>query len=379
MLSSFGQNYKFKNGGLQLFVLAQENIAFRTENSQVFLRIKAGTAGENSGEDYLEEINLSQQTIFLSHNLGVVEGSEHIPAGTLLDYSSADQSHHQEMMSDIERISSEEGLVLLAHEWVDHYFKDFKEELIRRAKQYALNLFLTLSIEIRSIQNIWEKKELDRLEELLEELSGQWERELSVSHSPDSQLFRFWYLLAGNNFIWEENGFHTPGDVFLPMDNYQKVAQPLWNWIKFFYGDNAVDNSEAWPKLLQRAGAKQQNQKFAEDSSSEIVRFVKILRIIVKSENPHWWLQALANKSESTHSAKPLDYLWYLLATTNLDPHKIYQLSLGKPDYGGIETHLSELKQTHQSATINSFFEWMNRLNGTFDDLKEEIKNLDSL
>lgn len=379
LLSSFGQNYKFKYGDLQLFILAQDNIAFKTESDQVLLRIKAENAGENNNGHFIEEIKLSEQTIFLSHNLGVVEGSEHIPAGTLLDYSSADHSQHQKMMSDIEGVSSEEELVHLAQEWVNIYFRDFKEELIRRTKHYALNLFLTLSIDIRSIQNIWEKKEIDRLKELLERISGQWERELSVSHSPDSQLFRLWYLLAGNNLIWGKNGLHPPGDVFLPKDQYQKMAQPLWDWINFFYGDNTVDNSEAWPALLELSGLKQQDQKFSKESSTEIVRFVKILRIIVKNENPHWWLKALAEKSDTTHSAKPLDYLWYLLATTDLDPQRIYQLSRNKPDYERLETHLSDLKQTHQSASINSFFEWLHYLNKTFDELRKEIKNLDNL
>lgn len=378
MLASFGQKYEFKSRDLQLFILAQANILFRTENGQVFLRIKEGETGESGKEQYLEEIMLTKRTIFLSHNVKSVEGSEDIPPGILLDYSSADHSQHQEMMSDIDRASSEEELLRLAQQWVDIYSKNFKDELIRRAKQYVLNLFLTLSIDIRSIQNIWEKKEFDRLKELLKRLCGQWEGELSVLHSPDSQLFRFWYLLAGNDFNWEASNLRAPGDVFLPEDQYQKVAQPLWKWIKFFYGDASPEDSKAWPALIELSGLKQQGEKFAEDPSATIARFIRILRVIVKGENPHWWLQALAAKSKSYPGAKPLDYLWHLLATTDLEAHVIYQLSLGRPDYRGIENYLSKLNPTHENNAPGSFFEWLYRLNGSFDELKEEIKSLKS-
>ena len=377
MLSSLGQTYQFNAGGLQLWVLAQTHIFFEKDNGQIFLRIKAGVTEQNNGEQFIEEIQLDNQTILLSHDLGSVEGFEHIPAGALLDYSSADYALHQKMMSGLERVNNVGALIHLAQDWVDVYFKDYKEELIRRAKQYALNLFLTLSIEVRSIQNIWEKKELDRLQKLLAALSEQWEGELSVSHSPDSQLLRFWYLLAGEHFNWQEKDLCPPGDVYLPVDQYQKVAQPLWEWIKFFYGDAFEETSEAWTKLLELSGLEQQGQKFAEVSSATIAKFIDILKVIIKSENPHWWLQALATKSKSDHP-RPLDYLWYLLATTDLEPRIIDKLSLGKPDYAGIEAHLSELKQTQQDAAINNFYEWLHSLNRAFDELKEEIKNLES-
>jgi hypothetical protein len=211
-------------------------------------------------------------------------------------------------------------------------------------------------------------------------LAALWKGYPPVSHSPYAQLIRLWYLIAGKNLDWKKMKIPLPADVSLPGDNSDTVTQCFFDWMKFFGRTKHPEQKfESVRELLWLSGLKLSASKFEVDFSAPIVNFTRVLEVIVNSEHPHLWLEALENIMEETDrkkAEKPLNYLWRLLAAAENSPtiaKKLFQKDLSYPQFRRALLRLQSMKQKPPEI---GFFDWLNKLSQNFDQIKKELNNL---
>jgi hypothetical protein len=366
----------------RLFIYNQKCVEFNKENGGVKIVFYTNASKPQCPErSEVDSLDLSLGITLFHHNWRAIKGSELVPREiTVLDYSSTDRSHHPRMLEDITGVKTAENFIDIAMKWIGIYKKDDASDLIRRAQHSSLNLFLMTGIDVRSIENVWQKRELERLKHLCEELAAQWKGYPPVSHSPYAQLIRLWYLIAGKNLDWKKMKIPLPVDVSLPRDNVDTVAQCLLDWMKFFGRTKRPEQKiESLRELLRLSGLKISGFKFEADSSAPILNFSWVLEIIVNSEHPHLWLETLANlmkESDREKAEKPLNYLWHLLSAAENSPINTKTLIIKGLSYPQFRRTLLRLKSNEQNPSTTNFFDWLNKLSQNFDQLEKELNSL---
>ncbi|MCB0295248.1 MAG: hypothetical protein KDG51_08410, partial [Calditrichaeota bacterium] len=237
----------------------------------------------------------------------------------------------------------------------------------------ALNLFLTLCIDIRSIQNLWHKRESSRLKKLLDQLAQSWQVPLSFSRSPYAQLIRFWYVLAGQKVHWGKIGLTPPADVFLPREKWYKPEKDLYSWLLAYRGHAMPPEEGAWEQLVDLSGLVQVGEKFTKKKTSCIANFVGALELLVKSPDPHIWLRDLDALAGRKHKGTPLTFLWYLLALAETNQIPVAALQKKKFSYDHLHQELARLTGMNSGIVIDDFWGWVNALNAMFDELHQAI------
>lgn len=354
---------------LRLLVAPQKQVEFAAEGETVWLRFKKGDWPMPA-----DNLELKHGVILLHHDKSMIPGYELIPQTVnVLDYSSSDASRYRDMLQHVKRIRSREELMQIAWKWIGVYAEVDKNHILRQVRHSSLNLFLTLCIDIRSIQNLWNKRESSRLKKLLDQLSKAWQVPLSFSRSPYAQLIRFWYVLAGQKVNWKKMGLTPPADVFLPREKWYKPEKDLYSWLQAYRGHEAPPRVGAWDKLVDISGLVQIGDNFTKKKTSSMVSFVLVLELLVKSPDPHIWLRDLDDLAGRKHEGTPLTFLWYLLAQAEENEILITALQKNKFSYDRLHQELAQLAGMNAEIMIRDFWEWVNALNAVFDDLHQSI------
>jgi hypothetical protein len=365
----------------RLFMYNQSCVEFKKKDDEIKIVFFTGADKPQCPEgSEIESLNLVAGVTLFHHGWRNIKGNKLVPEEiTVLDYSSTDQPHHARMLEDITGVKTAENFIDVAMKWTGIYKKDDASDLIRRAQHSSLNLFLMTGIDVRSIENVWQKRELERLKHLCEELATQWKGYPPVSHSPYAQLIRLWYLIAGKNLDWKKMKIPLPVDVSLPRDNLDTVAQCLFDWMKFFGRTKRPEQKfESLRELLRLCGLKIFGSKFEVDSFAPILSFTRVLEVIVNSEHPHLWLEALANLMEESYrekAEKPLNYLWYLLAAAKISQTNTKALIKKDLSYPQFRRTLLRLKSIEQKSPKADFFDWLNKLSQNFDQIEKELNS----
>ena len=354
---------------LRLLVAPQQQIEFAAKGESVWLRFKKGDWPMPA-----DDLELKHGVILLHHDKSMIRGYELIPqAVNVLDYSSSDASRYREMLQDVKDIRSRESLVQIAGKWIGVYAEAGKHYMLRQVRHTALNLFLTLCIDIRSIQNLWHKRESSRLKKLLDQLAQSWQVPLSFSRSPYAQLIRFWYVLAGQKVHWGKIGLTPPADVFLPREKWYKPEKDLYSWLLAYRGHAMPPEEGAWEQLVDLSGLVQVGEKFTKKKTSCIANFVGALELLVKSPDPHIWLRDLDALAGRKHKGTPLTFLWYLLALAETNQIPVAALQKKKFSYDHLHQELARLTGMNSGIAIDDFWGWVNALNAMFDELHQAI------
>jgi hypothetical protein len=366
----------------RLFIYNQNCVEFKKDNDAIKIVFLTGTGKPQCPEgSEIESFDLGAGVTLFHHGWRTIIGNKFVPENiTVLDYSSTDLPHYTWMLEDITGVQTAEDFIDIAIKWTGIYKKDDASDLIRRAQHSSLNLFLMTGIDVRSVENVWQKRELERLKHLCEELAALWKGYPPVSHSPCAQLIRLWYLIAGKNLDWKKMKIPLPVDVSLPGDNLDTVTQCFFDWMKFFGRTKHPEQKfESLRKLLRLSGLKISASQFEVDFSAPIVNYTRVLEVIVNSEFPHLWLEALANLMEESglkKAEKPLNYLWHLLAAAENSPTNAKKLLQKDLSYPQFRRALLRLQSMKQKPPETSFFDWLNKLSQNFDQIEKELNNL---